>query len=86
MVKWVDREIKPASGGAGRNTAQAMVAQLASQPGRWAEVARYSLDRKGSAKSRGSMMVKRFAEERVEYAVEREGEEFVLYLRVRGED
>lgn len=82
MVKWVDREIHPATR-APRNSVEAMIAELSTQPGRWAEIARYSLDRKQSARTRGSMMAKRHPT--VEYAVEREADEFVLYLRVKPE-
>lgn len=82
MVKWTNKKIRPADTGP-RGTMQTVVDELQQQPGRWAEIERYSLDRKASARSRGSNATKRYKTDQgaVEYAVERDGQEFVLYMR-----
>jgi len=78
MVRWTDDDLTPTARGP-RNTLELLVAELSTQPGRWAEVARYTLERKGSASSRGAQSVKRYPE--LQYVVRREGDEFVLYMR-----
>lgn len=60
-----------------------LVEQLAEYPGRWAEVARYPVDRIGSARSRGANTVTRYPA--LDYAVEREGAEAVLYFQAKPE-
>lgn len=80
-MKWVDDlpieavEYKP------RNNFARRAAELLEQPGRWAEFARYEAERKGSALSRGSQTCKRYPA--LEYAVRRDGDEFVLYFRAK---
>lgn len=81
-MKWTDQQFEP-SGRNPRNNLQHMLAELRTQPGRWAEVGRYEPHRRGSALSRGSQTQKRYPE--LEYHVQREGEEYVLYFRVTGE-
>lgn len=79
-MKWTDREITPAERQP-RGAVQTLAAELAAHPGRWAEVARYEPERRASAYSRGSTTAKRYPS--LDYAVERQGEEFILYLRHR---
>lgn len=78
-MKWTDKELKPVNHQE-RSSVAAMVAELETQPGRWAEIARYAPERLGSARSRGAQTCKRYPQ--LEYVVEREGSEFVLYFRV----
>lgn len=56
-----------------------LVLELAETPGEWHEVGRYPADRRKSAWSRGSQTTARYPQ--LEYAVQREGDEFVLYFR-----
>lgn len=85
-MKFVDRpDLKPSRDvGNPRDAVRRMIEELQTQPGRWAEIARYPLERHGSAKSRASMTRKRYPE--IEYAVERDGDEFILYFRISGEE
>jgi lipocalin len=57
-----------------------LVEQLDADRGRWAEVARYPESRRKSAWSRGSQTVARYP--KLEYAVNRDGDEYVLYFRI----
>jgi hypothetical protein len=81
-VRWTDLDLAPADSTAnGPGTFKAVLAELKTQPGRWAEVARYTSDRRKSAYSRGSQTQRRNPE--IEYAVRDEGNDTVLYMRVR---
>lgn len=62
-----------------RNTVELLVADLATRPGEWVEVARYPASRRRSAYSRGSQTVTRYPE--LEYAVTRDGADSVLHFR-----
>lgn len=75
-MKWTTQELEPANGK--REALAPILASLREQPGRWAELDRYPLDRIASARSRGCQIMRRHA---VEYAVETSGSEAVLYLR-----
>lgn len=77
-MKWTD-DIPAAARRKHRSNVAEMVAELAEQPGRWAEVARYPEDRIRSAWSRGSQTVRRYPV--LEYAVRRDGSEAVLFFR-----
>jgi hypothetical protein len=57
-----------------------LVERLMADRGRWEEVARYPAHRRKSAWSRGSQTVARYP--RLEYAVDQDGDEYVLYFRV----
>ncbi len=56
-----------------------ILAELRSNPGRWAELDRYPRDRYHSAHSRGVGINKRHPD--IEYAARRVGDDAVLYLR-----
>lgn len=62
-----------------RNTVELLVADLATRPGEWVEVARYPHARRRSAYSRGSQTVTRYPV--LEYAVTRTEAEAVLHFR-----
>lgn len=77
-MKWAD-DLPAAARRTHRSSVRRMIAELETQPGRWAEVARYPEDREKSAWSRGSQTCRRYP--MLEYAVRREGGEAVLYFR-----
>lgn len=81
-MKWTEPGFEPAQQQRGpRNSVLAMIAELRTQPGRWAEVATYTPDRLPSARSRGSQTVQRYPE--LQYAVERSDDgTATLYFRV----
>lgn len=80
-MKWTEAQLSPAQRRP-RGLVQELVEELSAQPGRWAEVARYPADRRVSAYTRGSMAAKRFASHRLEYAVTRDGDHYLLHYRV----
>lgn len=68
-MKWTDPGFQPAPPRRGpRGSVLAMIEELRTQPGRWAEVATYPVGRVPSARSRGSQTAQRYPE--LEYAVE----------------
>lgn len=63
-----------------RNTVELMVADLATRPGEWVEVARYPASRRRSAYSRGSQACKRHPG--LQYGVSADPQaEAILYFR-----
>jgi hypothetical protein len=80
-MKWTDEQLKPATDNRTIDV-QTMLAELETQPGRWAEIARYDLARRTAAYSRGSMNAKRHKERRLQYSVARDGDEYVLFYRI----
>lgn len=80
-VRFVDLDIKPA-GTIRRDPLAPVLAELAENPGRWAELDRYPMERMNSARSRGSQIKRRYPG--TEYAVLPEGDVAVLYLRQKG--
>lgn len=79
-MKWTDETIEPVEWRP-RSSTEQLVAELETQPGRWAEVARYPAERIASARSRGSQTVKRHP--RLQYAVKPADDgDAVLYFRV----
>lgn len=83
-MKFTDADITPAGrrphvARSQRGDVIRMVADLSARPGVWAEVDRYPLDRIASARSRASQTVRRYPG--LEYAVERERDEAVVYFR-----
>lgn len=78
MTKWANVEAEPAQ----RRTqisVRKLAEELRAEPGRWAEVGRYTSERRTSAWSRGSTICMRYPG--LEYAVKPDGAEYVLYLR-----
>lgn len=82
-IKFVDRDDLQPSKGLKSGRLDTMIAELSEHPGQWAEIDRYELERRASAYSRGSQTCRRYPV--LEYAVERDGDEFVLYFRVTRE-
>jgi hypothetical protein len=77
-VKWTDVIIEPAQPKDVVSLVPILV-ELRLNPGRWAELDRYPLDRIQSARSRGANIKKR--NPGIEYAVLAEDSDAVLYLR-----
>lgn len=65
--------------GAAPDSLVPVIAALRENPGQWAELSRYSKERRSSAASRGHQIRRRH--DGIEYATRSDGDEVVLYLR-----
>jgi hypothetical protein len=77
VIKFTDKDLEPADGHG--HSFRDFLSELKTQPGRWAELERYEMRRIRSAASRGSNYKKRYPG--VQYSIEIEGDEAVLYVR-----